>query len=74
MTLFHFIRYVLDITPIALFDIEGNLIKKWNSTMEIERQLGIKHTHISACCLNKKYYKTAGGYVWKYDEVVDSDN
>jgi hypothetical protein len=42
--------------------------------MEVQRKLGINHTHISDCCLNKKNYKTAGGYIWKYVEVVDSDN
>ena len=39
MTLFHFIRYVLDITPIALFDIEGNLIKKFDNKQAIDIDL-----------------------------------
>ena len=56
------------------YNLQNNFIKQWESTMEVERQLGIKHTHISGCCLNKKNCKTAGGYIWKYAEVVDSDN
>lgn len=39
MTLFQFIRYILDITPVALFDIEGNLIEKVNSKQLINQDL-----------------------------------
>lgn len=39
MTLFQFLRYVLDITPIALFDIEGNLIKKFANKQAIDVDL-----------------------------------
>ena len=52
------------------YDKQGNFIKQWSSTMEAQRNTGINNTHISACCLNKKNYKTAGGYVWKYVEEV----
>ena len=36
------------------------------SVREAARQTNIPNTHISACCLNKPHYKTAGGYHWKY--------
>ena len=52
------------------YDKQGNFIKQWSSTMEVQRKTGISNTHISACCLNKKNYKTAEGYVWKYVEEV----
>lgn len=42
------------------------LIKTFQSTMEIQRQLGFANTHISECCLGKQ--KTAYNYVWKYKE------
>lgn len=51
------------------YNTKGEFIKQYGSTMEAERQTNINHTHISACCLNKKSYKTAGGYIWKYVEV-----
>lgn len=51
------------------YDKNGKLIKEWNSTMDIQRKLNIANTIISACCLNKKYRKTAGGYVWKYKDT-----
>ena len=46
------------------YDRQGNLIQKWPSTAEIQRQLGIPSAHISMCCHNK--IKTARGYVWRY--------
>jgi hypothetical protein len=42
----------------------GNIINEFPSTMEVERQLGIGQTHISACCNGKR--KTAYGYFWRY--------
>ena len=46
--------------------ITGELIRIWESTMEAERQLGIKNANISACCLKKPHYNSAGGYKWDY--------
>lgn len=62
-------------------DKKGNLIKIWNSSCEAERETGIEHRNIIACC---KWYacgesleewhkirksspnKSAGGFIWKY--------
>jgi hypothetical protein len=49
-------------------DLNGNYIKTFASQMEVERQLGIPHTQVSAVCLNKKNYNTAGGYKWRFSE------
>lgn len=46
----------------------GNLIREWSSAMEIERELGFKHTNIYTCCLGKR--KSANGFVWKYKKDV----
>lgn len=56
------------------YDLKGNFIKEWGSTMQIERELHIKHSAISKCCLKCKNYKTAGGYIWEYARVVLNDN
>lgn len=40
----------------------GQVIKRWYSARDAERELGVKHANISACCLDKK--KSAGGYRW----------
>ena len=46
-------------------DSEGTLIRLFPSTMEVERELGIKHTNISYAVKHKSF---AGGYKWKYDK------
>ena len=46
------------------FDLNGNFIQEWESTMAIERTLGFNHRNISAVCNGKR--KTCGNFVWKY--------
>lgn len=50
--------------PINQYDLNGNFIKTWPSTMEIQRQLGFSASSISKCCKGK--LKTCGGYIWRY--------
>lgn len=50
--------------PLLQMDSDGNIIKKWDCTMDVQRQLGYANTFISACCLGK--YQLAYGYKWKY--------
>lgn len=50
--------------PVLQYDLEGNLIKEWNSQTEASKSLNINQPSISNCLKNKS--KTAGGYVWKY--------
>lgn len=50
------------------FDLNGNFIKEWGSTREVERELGIKSCCISAVALGRRNRKVAGGYKWKYKE------
>jgi len=51
---------------VGQYTLDGELIKVWQSTMEVERQLGFLHSHISDAALGK--LKTAYGYLWKYIE------
>lgn len=55
--------------------LDGNFIKEWTSTREIEQTLGFSNTSISACCRGfaKDYHSgkvypvhQAFGYKWKY--------
>jgi hypothetical protein len=46
------------------YDLNLNLIKVWDSVMDIERELNIKNGAISNCCLGKS--KTSNGFIWKY--------
>ena len=42
---------------------EGIFIRYWDCISDVERELNIKVTHITACCNGRQ--KTAGGYIWK---------
>ena len=49
------------------YDLNGNFIKSYPSTKEVERQLGIQTISISKCC--RGLQKTSGGYIWKYANI-----
>lgn len=46
------------------YDLEGNLIKKWNCISTIEKELGISITSICNCCSGRS--KKAGNFIWRY--------
>jgi hypothetical protein len=46
------------------YDLNNNLIKKYYSIMQAERETGINHGNIWSVCNGK--YKQLNGYVWKY--------
>lgn len=50
--------------PILQFTLDGELVRKWDSTIEVEKELGFYHSDISKCCKGKR--KTASGYKWCY--------
>lgn len=52
--------------PVGQYTTDGVLVKVWESTIEVERQLGFDNSHISAVARGNG--KTAYGYVWKYVE------
>lgn len=51
---------------IIQFDLCNNSIKKWDCIKEASKKLNIKDSNISLVCKGKR--KTAGGYIWKYEE------
>lgn len=51
------------------YDLNLNLIRVYDSLRSAEKETNIKNQNISACCLGKT--KTAGGYVWKYQEIME---
>ena len=66
---------------IAQYDKNSNLIKIWNGSRDIQRELNINQGSIIACCqwyacgedkkewfkTHKNYpYKSVGGFIWKY--------
>ena len=57
--------------PILQFTLEDDFVKRWNSTREIQRELGLCHSHISKCCKGK--YKSMYGYKWFYEEDYEKN-
>lgn len=44
------------------YDLEGNLIDVWATTLDASKELGIARANILECIKGKR--KTAGGYIW----------
>lgn len=55
-------REVLQFTP------DKQLIQRFNSIADAERATSVKHSDIIRVCKGQR--RTAGGYIWKYSEVV----
>jgi len=51
--------------PVIQTNEAGNVLNRFAGAREAERQTGVSYQHISSCCTGKQ--KTAGGYVWKFD-------
>lgn len=49
---------------ISQLNLNGEVIKNWNSAIDVERTLGYHHQSISKCCSGKR--KFAHGYKWCY--------
>ena len=50
--------------PVGQYTRDGELVKVWQSTIEVQRQLGFDQGNITRVANGK--LKTAYGYVWKY--------
>lgn len=55
--------------PIFQYDLEGNFIKEFISTIDAERQTGFSHKCIGRVALGKR--KASYGYIWKYKEDIN---
>lgn len=60
------VREKREVKKIAQYTLDNNLIKIWNSAMEIERELGISHSQISKCCYHKQSIQQCRGYKWEF--------
>lgn len=50
--------------PVAQYDLNGNLLRTYESISEAGRTLNISKNHISECC--NKRLKTYKGFIWKF--------
>ena len=51
---------------VTQYDLNGNLIKKWDCISDAVRALKIDGGRITKCCQHKKHCHSAGGYIWEY--------
>lgn len=50
--------------PVYQYKLDGEFVREWKSTAEIQRQLGYHHGNIWACC--NGVYASSNGYQWSY--------
>lgn len=53
------------------FTIDGEFIKTYPSTMQVQREIGLYHANVSRVCKGNPKYKTAHGYIWRYHETCN---
>lgn len=59
------------VKPIYQFDLNGNLIKKYDSARQAAHELNISWSNIvHAAQLNEHNTRTAGGYFWRYTKTI----
>ena len=54
-------------------NVNTNKVVEFHSTRSAAREFNIGNSNISASCLGRKGYKTAGGYCWKYKNDKDGN-
>jgi hypothetical protein len=54
--------------PVQQLDADNNIVAEYPSIIEASRATGIQRTQIRGCVHQRKEYKTAGGYRWKFKE------
>ena len=53
--------------PVVCLTLDGTLVKIfYGGTRQAEREMGVRHTHISSVCKHKPHCHTIGGYKWMY--------
>jgi group I intron endonuclease len=59
---------------VGKYDDNDNLLEHYESTVQAGLKNNIHHSVISKVCRGTKYYKKAGGFVWKFisDQILTS--
>lgn len=52
---------------VGQYDLQGSLIKVFNSMTEAEQETGVLRGNIWMCCVGQR--KTAGKSIWKYEDA-----
>jgi len=57
---------------ILQYSLDEKLMREWDSSTQIQKELGIRSTSVVNCC--KGRIKTSNGFIWKYKEIKDLEN
>lgn len=52
---------------ILQYDLNGNLIKKWKTSLEASKELKISRTNIDRCLKGER--NISNGFIWKYENI-----
>ena len=58
--------------PILQYDLQDNLIKEWECTKDVSKELGLNQANISYCLTHSKKNgrpRTYKGFIWKFKTI-----
>lgn len=53
--------------PVIQYNLNGQFISIFKSSKEASRITNINSSRITGCCVGRRGYNTAGGYIWRYE-------
>lgn len=56
------------VKSVSQYSKDGRFINTYNSITEAENETKINHSDISECCNKVRNRKTAGGFIWKFNQ------
>lgn len=63
----------IDTRKVVQLSINGDFVKCFNTIKEASKETGVAYSQILWCCKHKPKHKTAGGYIWLYnDEYIQN--
>lgn len=62
----------LHMKSIVQYDLNGNLIKEWDSCMSAAKSIGVRHSSLYRCCYGKFKSGIIKGFIWKFKGHTDS--
>lgn len=58
--------------PIIQYDLNGNIVREWESASVAARTLGCAQSGINWCCLRKPKHNTCIGFIWRFADDKDT--
>lgn len=55
--------------PVNQYSMDGAFIATYESAAEAARKTGVNQGNISRCCLKRKWFRSAGGFIWEFAQI-----